>query len=195
MPDYLRQPAAWFHTRILVGPGSFLRPGFVHQHKITHVINCAFNEDSPAWFREVNPKRYVCLEATDTLDSNLHTWFPTFESTMHKFLQEGNGTVYVHCQAGINRSAFLALLYIIKNFHIDPPAAVQSTQKQRPCMFTNPAFRRQVEEFINGRISSEKDTGIVSNDSVYGNIRFDSSGDSTQSQRNENHAWLSNGRA
>lgn len=188
MPDYLRQPPAWFHTRILVGAGSFLRPSFVHRHKITHVINCAFQEDSPLWFREVNPNRYACLEATDTIESNLYTWFPKFEETMHRFLREGNGTVYVHCQAGINRSAFLTLLYVIKNFNIDPVAAVESTRKQRPCMFTNPAFRRQVEEFINGRVSSEKNPRIIPDDSVHWNTGLYTSGHSSKPQGDENDA-------
>lgn len=160
MPEYLKQPPAWFHTRILVGAGSFLRPAFARQHNITHVINCAFPEDSPLWFREVNPTRYMCLEAIDDVQSDLYTWFPKFEETMKQFLREGNGTVYVHCQAGINRSAFLALLYVLKNFDVEPFALIQSVRKQRPCMFTNPTFRRQVEEFINGRVPCEKNSGI-----------------------------------
>lgn len=155
-----RHPPAWFHTRILVGPGEFLRPAFADQHKITHVINCAFDCDSPGWFRHLHPTKYVCLEAYDSMGHNILTWYPMFESTMQRFLREGNGTVYVHCQAGINRSAFLALTYVAKNFHIDLVALIVSTKRQRPCMFTNPAFRIQVEDFINGCLSSEKNSGL-----------------------------------
>jgi protein-tyrosine phosphatase len=84
---------------------------------------------------------------------------------MKNFLREGNGTVYVHCQAGINRSASLALLYVLKNFDVEPISLIQSVRKQRPCMFSNPTFRRQIEEFINGRVPSTKNSGIVWNDS------------------------------
>jgi hypothetical protein len=55
-------------------------------------------------------------------------------------------------------------------------------------MFTNPAFRRQVEEFINGRVSSEEDTRIVPDNNVNWNTRLYSSGDSTKSQRHEDYA-------
>ena len=161
---YAQQPPAWFHTRILVGPGEFLRPAFVDQHKITHVINCAFDDDSPTWFRRLHPAKYACMGASDSLEHNILSWFPAFEQVMKLFLRDGNGTVYVHCQAGINRSAFLSLLYVVKNFHIELNALIESTKRQRSCMFTNPAFRTQVEEFINGRLSSEKNSGILIND-------------------------------
>lgn len=157
---YAQQPPAWFHTRILVGPGEYLRAGFVDQHRITHVINCAFDVDSPAWFRRMYPTKYVSLSAYDGIQYNILSWFPAFENAMKTFLRDGNGTVYVHCQAGINRSAFLALAYVAKNFHIDLHALIDSTKRQRPCMFTNPAFRIQVEEFINGCVSSEKNTRL-----------------------------------
>ena len=188
MPDYLRQPPAWFHSRILVGAGSFLRPGFVHQHKITHVINCAFDEDSPEWFRTLNPKRYACMEATDDINSDLHTWFPKFEETMKSFLREGNGTVYVHCQAGINRSASLALLYVLKNFDADPASLIAAVRKQRPCMFTNPTFRRQIEEFINGRVPSAKDSGVLGSDSNNRNVGLSTQRDYPESKGFEDDA-------
>lgn len=158
--DYLRQPPAWFHTRILVGAGTFLRPAFVQQHRITHVINCAFPGDSPEWFREIFPDKYVCLQAIDSSTQNILDWYPKFEETMQRFLREGNDTVYVHCQAGINRSAFLALLYVSKNFHMSLDPLILATKRQRPCMFSNTTFRKQAEEFINGCLSREKDEGI-----------------------------------
>jgi hypothetical protein len=182
-PDYIRQPPAWFHTRILVGAGTFLRPAFIQQHQITHVINCAFHDDSPAWFREIFPDRYVCLQAIDGLDQNILNWYPKFEQTMQRFLREGNGTVYVHCQAGINRSAFLALLYVAKNFHINLDSLISTTKRQRPCMFTNTTFRKQVEDFINGCLSREKDERIGILDDDRRNVGLSSSRNSSELER------------
>ena len=182
MLDYLRQPPAWFHTRILVGAGSFLRPAFVQQHRISHVINCAFQHDSPEWFREVFPDKYVCLEAIDGTDQNILKWYPKFEETMQRFLREGNGTVYVHCQAGINRSAFLALLYVCKNFNMNIDSLLVVTKRQRPCMFSNTTFRKQVEDFINGCLSCEKNEGITILNNDRGDIGFSSSRDSSESK-------------
>jgi protein-tyrosine phosphatase len=128
------------------------------------------------------------MEATDEITSDLHTWFPKFEDTMKRFLREGNGTVYVHCQAGINRSASLALLYVLKNFDVDPQALIHSVRKQRPCMFTNPTFRRQIEEFINGRVPSEKNTRIFRNGSDNRNTGLVTSRDYPESKGLEDDA-------
>ena len=82
-----------------------------------------------------------------------------FEATLHQFLKEGAGTVFVHCQCGMNRSAFLALTYVCKNFGLTIQSVVDPTKRQRPIMFQNSAFMGQVEEFINGRVPSSQNTG------------------------------------
>ena len=96
VPDYLRQPPAYFHPRILVGPGAVLTPPFVRRYGISHVINCAFPQDSPSWFQAVSPTRYVCLRAHDSPAHNILTWYPLFEETLQRFLRATpDGVVYV----------------------------------------------------------------------------------------------------
>lgn len=151
--SYLREPPAWFHTRILVGPGAYLTPAFVAKYNITHVVNCAFETDSPLWFQTKFPEKYACMRAVDSIAANILDWFPRFEQVVQSFLREGNGVVYVHCQAGMNRSAFLALTYVTKNFHTDLNYTLAATKRQRPCMYANPIYMKQVREFINGRVS------------------------------------------
>ncbi len=158
LPDHLRQPPAYFHMRILVGPGAILTPRFAAARGITHVINCAYDNDSPEWFRSAYPSRYICLNAHDTHQHNILDWYPLFEAYLHTFLRQGNGVVYVHCQAGMNRSGFLALAYICKNFHMEIEQTIYALQRQRPCLFQNPIYRNQVKSFINGCLQSEKDT-------------------------------------
>ena len=85
LPDYLRQQPCWFFPRILVGAGAMLTPAFVSKHNITHVINCAYPEDSPGWFQSSFPDKYVCINADDTLTSNILDWFANFETSMCSF--------------------------------------------------------------------------------------------------------------
>jgi protein-tyrosine phosphatase len=160
-PITTRIPPAYFYPRILVGAGLAMSDMFAYKHNITHVINCAFDQDSPLWFRTKYPSRYVCLEAYDSPVHNILDWYPKFEATMHRFLQQGNGTVYVHCQAGMNRSAFLALTYVCKNFGLDMDATIKATLLQRPIMFQNPIFMNQVKEFISthGHLSHSQNSG------------------------------------
>ena len=159
IPDYMKQPPAWFHSRILVGAGAMLTPSFCVRNNVTHVINCAFDDDSPSWFRERNPNSYAVMCAYDTHRHRILDWYVLFEETMRSFLQQGTGTVFVHCQAGINRSGFLALTYVSKNFHIQLDDLIASVKKQRPCMLSNHIYMKQVREFINGCVQSTQDSG------------------------------------
>lgn len=156
-PDYMKQPAAYFHPRILVGPGAMLTVAFAKRYNITHVINCAMDDDSPSWWREYVPHLYVVLNAIDSRTGvKILDWYPKFEEAMQRFLREGDGVVYVHCQAGMNRSASLALAYCCDHFHMDIEALIIATKRQRPCVLQNTVFMDQVKEFINGRVQSEK---------------------------------------
>ena len=138
---------AYIHPRILFGSGGALTKDFVKKHNITHVINCAYDEDSPKWFREMYPKRYLSLEAVDNIEANILSWYPRFEACMQKFLAESDSeTIYIHCQCGINRSGFLALMFACKKLRYDYNEVVKSILTQRPCALTNPAYRKQVQQ-------------------------------------------------
>ena len=163
VPDYLRQPPAYFHTRILVGPGAFLTPKFVYELGISHVINCAYPGDSPEWFQTRYPHQYTCLRAEDTSRHRILDWYLAFEQAMFSYLRSpGGGVVYVHCQAGMNRSAFLALTYVCDRFHMDGQTMLEAFKRQRPCMFQNQVYRGQVLNFLNGRVpGSENPRGSI----------------------------------
>lgn len=137
---------AYIHPRILFGSGIALDKEFVERYNITHVINCAYDEDCPKWFRQENPKKYISLNANDDLTSNILDWYPIFESKMQAFLSEtGSKTIYVHCQCGINRSGFLCLMYACKKLKFEYNEVVKSILTQRPCALTNPSFRKQIQ--------------------------------------------------
>jgi hypothetical protein len=91
---YKYDPPAYFHPCILVGAGEFLTPEFLDNHEITHVINCAFDEYSPIWFRETFPKNYICLEAYDNEETNILDWYPKFKEYMSLFLSSKNSHYY-----------------------------------------------------------------------------------------------------
>jgi hypothetical protein len=176
IPDYLRCPAAWFYPRILVGAGAFLTQRFAAEMNITHVINCADDGACPEWFSDRYPERYLCLDAIDSPYVTILDWYPKFEAKLREFLRSGSGVVYVHCQAGMNRSGSLALAYVCKNFHLPLDEVVVATQRQRPVLFQNRVFMNQVKEFINGCVSRpentrldvdrlhDRDTGLVTPD-------------------------------
>lgn len=165
LPDYLKQPPAWFHARILVGPGAFLTQRFAAANDITHVINCAHDDACPEWFSERFPDRYRCMDALDSVYANILEWYPRFETTLREFLRAPqSGTIYVHCVAGMNRSGFLALTYTAKHYNLPLEDLMQATQRQRACLFQNPVYRNQVKEFLNGCVSGPEVEGVPNTD-------------------------------
>jgi protein-tyrosine phosphatase len=119
------------------------------KYNITHVINCAFDNDSPNWFRKQFPSQYVCLNAQDALNVDIRKWYRTFEDAMDTFRTDPtSGTIYVHCQCGINRSGFLTLMYICKKFHYPIETAIHAILRQRPSALTNSSFMKQAREFL-----------------------------------------------
>lgn len=184
-PNFMRDPPAFFHPRILVGPGAFLTPYFVQKHGITHVINCAHDDFSPSWWRRTHAGKYRVIEAVDDVNVNILDWYPPFESTLQSFLREGNGVVYVHCQAGMNRSASLALAYTCKNLGMNFDELVSSVRQQRPCVLRNPVFMNQVREFVNGRVQDPENTGAQFFNYYDRYSGFFAPGDSTESKGDE----------
>lgn len=179
-PVYLQQQPAWFSSRILVGAGEMLTPAFKRKYNISHVINCAFPDDSPFWFRNAYRDNYLGLNAIDTVNANILDWYPAFEERLTAFLRApGSAIVFVHCQCGINRSAFLTLTYVTTHYGLPYDQTFASLKRQRPCMFTNPVFRKQTEEFVNGRLQDSKDEGAGRERIVDGNSGLGSSGAST----------------
>ena len=142
-------PPAKIYTNILFGPGHHLTPEFRNKHSITHVINCAFDEYSPIWFRNEFPNNYYCIQAEDSEHVDITKWFPEFEHCMNDFLQQPDvKTIYVHCQCGINRSAFLCLVYACKKFKYTFDEAAKNILLQRPCALSNQLFKRQCRYYI-----------------------------------------------
>jgi protein-tyrosine phosphatase len=60
------------------------------------------------------------------------------------FLEEGEGNVYVHCQAGINRSGFLVMAYLVFEKKFQAETLEKTIIKKRPCALTNTSFRNEI---------------------------------------------------
>jgi hypothetical protein len=154
--DYLRNSIGWWndpiakvHTRIFLGGSLSVDLYIFQKFNITHAINCATNESNSKWFKLKFPERYECMEAEDSETFDITSSYPKFEETMNRFLADPEcKNVYVHCQCGINRSAFLLAIYMCKKFRYKLDMVVKHILSQRPCCFQNTYFREQVEEYI-----------------------------------------------
>lgn len=139
-------PIAIVHPRIYLGPAFNITEQVLQFYDITHAVNCAGPEFNIKLIPEDN---YKCINAEDSTTFDITSVYPLFESIMNKFLADPKcKCIYVHCQAGINRSAFLLLMYVCVKFQYKMDYAVKNILLQRPCCFRNTSFRKQVTEYI-----------------------------------------------
>jgi len=140
---------ATVYPRILLGPGFILLPSFVQVRQITHVINCAEDYECPLGLKNaLGPDRYACMNALDDPTDILRKHYAHFEAAMDKFLRDPTcRNVYVHCQAGMNRSATLVMAYVIRRFRVKLNDIVETVARQRPCILTNPHFQEYLCKF------------------------------------------------
>lgn len=142
-------PIAHAHPRIYLGSREEVDLVTFHRHNITHAINCAEEGWNSKWFKTEFPERYECIGAEDTLEFDIISVYPKFEEVMNRFMADPDAkNIFVHCQCGINRSAFLLLIYLCRKFHYKIGDAVKCIAQQRPCCFRNTAFRTQVIDYI-----------------------------------------------
>jgi Dual specificity phosphatase, catalytic domain len=152
---YIHDPIAKVFHRILLGAGFYLLPNFVNGHQITHVINCADDYACPPSLRVYLGKNYTCLNAFDDPTNIIEKHYPAFEAAMDAYLRDPIcKNVYVHCQAGMNRSATLVIAYVVKRFRVQLLHIVNHVARQRPCVMTNLHFQDYLVKFASDLINN-----------------------------------------
>jgi len=53
---------------------------------------------------------------------------------------ESGGKVFVHCYAGVSRSAAIGIAYIMQEMDYNLFQAMSMVKAKRPCIFPNPGF-------------------------------------------------------
>lgn len=146
---FLKDSPAKLHPCIMFGPGVFLSDDFIEKNNITHVLNCADEHAVPSSVPKDFKDNYAILNAIDSPFVNITNWFDEYKSAMDRFLQDPScKTVYVNCQAGMNRSGFLTVLYCCMKFKYKFQDACRAVVLQRPCALMNPVFYVQVQDYI-----------------------------------------------
>ena len=115
----------------------------LRDQNITHIINCCSGEkrstDSESLFHVAH------INARDDPDYYiLHHHFDSFLSLVDE-VTRGHGKVFVHCYAGVNRSAALCVAYLMERCGMDPIESVRLFRKQgRMVVLDNQQFRQQL---------------------------------------------------
>ncbi|KAF3841335.1 hypothetical protein F7725_007197 [Dissostichus mawsoni] len=90
--------------------------------------------------------RYKRLPATDNSKQNLRQYFEEVFEFIEEAYQSGQG-VLVHCQAGVSRSATIAIAYLMKHTLMTMTDAYKYVRSRRPVVSPNLNFMGQLLEF------------------------------------------------
>lgn len=89
---------------------------FIIGKKINLVVNCSVDLEFPDFYKELNNFDYLRLPLNDTPFSNdqkiMSLGIPKLCILIHKYLSQ-HKRVYVHCFAGMQRSATIVLCYLM----------------------------------------------------------------------------------
>ena len=109
---------------------------FMRENRIRVIVNCS--KDLPFYFRaEEVPFQYRIPVDDDRQDNSLYVMFIYLPKIVDiiKFHVGRGENVYIHCHAGMQRSACVAAAYIMNVFKTDPDTAIAYIRKHRKVAF------------------------------------------------------------
>jgi hypothetical protein len=138
-----------------VMPGLFLSNGQIAQdlallraQRISHVLNMAPIEvPTTAEFYAEEKMDFKAIVAKDEFDYDVMQHWPEARAYLDAALNEQNGRVLVHCQAGINRSGAIAVAYMMVTRRRLLVDAAKSAKRKRYQLITNLNFQLSLVKF------------------------------------------------
>ena len=118
---------------------------FIRQKNISVVFNCTKNLP----FSPIIPIKYR-VPVDDNLEHqeirNMELWSYEIVYKLTKELKQGS--VLVHCYAGMQRSAAVVAMYLIANYNMKKDNAIAFIRRQRPIAFRPSAnFEKSIQGF------------------------------------------------
>lgn len=89
---------------------------------------------------------YLCINICDNSDENIYLYFQTAFEFIENSISNG-GKVYVHCRAGISRSASIVCSYLIKKNNWTYEESIKFMINVRKIVCPNIGFKEQLKEW------------------------------------------------
>eukprot|EP01063_Lacrimia_lanifica_P033296 TRINITY_DN5873_c0_g1_i1.p1 TRINITY_DN5873_c0_g1~~TRINITY_DN5873_c0_g1_i1.p1 ORF type:complete len:306 (+),score=66.95 TRINITY_DN5873_c0_g1_i1:700-1617(+) len=108
------------------------------------VLNCCRGVADNAALHAARGQAYHAFAAEDVDE------YPVLDVHLDEacaFIASVNGAVFVHCFAGVNRSATICVAYLMRQYRWPLSKAVAHVHARRPIVLTNLSFRKQLVRF------------------------------------------------
>lgn len=117
---------------------------WLKKNKITHIINAA--KEVPNYF----PSKFKYLnlnmeDSTDYIIEKLDRAIKFILEAIYESPLPNNNYIYIHCYAGISRSASVVAYYLIICRHMTLNQAIQFIKNKRPQIKPNSSYMLQLE--------------------------------------------------
>ena len=124
---------------------------FIRENNIRVVVNCS--KDLPFYFNEKEvPFRYRIPVDDDRQDNSMYIMYqylPKIVDIIRYHVNRGEN-VYVHCHAGMQRSACVVAGYLMAKYGLTPEDAIKFIKSKRPIAFTPYVnFQKSIDNYYN----------------------------------------------
>eukprot|EP00045_Choanoeca_perplexa_P001739 m.21399 g.21399 ORF g.21399 m.21399 type:complete len:238 (+) comp11137_c0_seq1:227-940(+) len=147
-PDKRKFSAAQLLPHVILGDGEdAMDLDMLTRLGVSAVVNCAASSTLTG---QTNYPPHFAYLAFDALDQPEYDLLGQHFDAFSQFLEEArrqNRVVFVHCQAGVNRSASLCVAYLMLLQHIPLVQAIEHCARLRPCILRNEGFIEQLVVF------------------------------------------------
>ena len=109
---------------------------------VTHILTVA--KDHPPKFPSTF--KYKVVKVLDLPSTNLKSKFAACITFIKEAMANG-GKVFVHCFAGVSRSATIVVAYLMLEKGLSYQAAMRFVKSKRPFINPNDGFRKQLLQF------------------------------------------------
>uniref|UniRef100_A0A0A9YIJ5 protein-tyrosine-phosphatase n=1 Tax=Lygus hesperus TaxID=30085 RepID=A0A0A9YIJ5_LYGHE len=143
-PDIESHPPSRVLPFLYVGNARDARDADVLRGRgVSHVLNVTLTPTpAPA---DPSGVTYRQLPASDSTQQNIKQYFEEAFSFIEE-ARKNNGSVLVHCQAGVSRSPTIAIAYIMKHRGVTMVEAYKTVKTARPIISPNLNFMGQLLE-------------------------------------------------
>ncbi len=119
---------------------------FIDQENIQAILTI-WNDAKPI-VPSIGELDHHYININDTLNANIAQHFPSTFGFLQQKIEVENKRVYVHCHAGVSRSAVVVIHYLAKHTGKDLPEVAAFVSEHRPDIYPNSSFIQQlVDQF------------------------------------------------